>query len=198
MFPFAALSFVFGINNSGKGTLMNFHRTVIATGFALLLAVPATTALAQQVQKVSFKTPAANTKYTQQHSLDVGDVPGHQIRIYELHRTYPNDPPVIGGLKLKESWGRNISDYTDSNGPGVVYTTYVMENGDKFSMRGSLVATSSTNPDGSKKSSATTVGTITGGTVKFTGMTGIIRTVTAFDIKAGINEGTVEIEYTIK
>ena len=167
--------------------------------FAAITLVAATaSAIAQQAQKVSFKNPAANSKYTQQHVLDVGDVPGHQVRIYELHRTYPNDPPIINGVKLKESWGRNFSDYTDNNGPGIVYTTYIMENGDKIFMRGSLVATSSAGPDGSKKNTATTAGTITGGTGKFGGISGIFRTVTIFDAKAGINEGTTELEYTIK
>ena len=39
-------------------------------------------------QKISFKVPASNTKYRQQHVLDVGDVPGHQIRVFEIHRTF--------------------------------------------------------------------------------------------------------------
>ena len=125
-------------------------------------------------------------------------VPGHQVRIYELHRTFPTDAPVINGVKVKETWGRNISDYTDNNGPGIVYTIYFMENGDKIFTRGNLVASSSTNPDGTKKNTATTVATITGGTGKFAGMSGIVRTVTLFDSKAGINEGTTDIEYTVK
>jgi hypothetical protein len=176
---------------------MKWRRT-ISTLPALLMLCSFTSveALAQQMQRVSFKTLAENTKYTQEHTLDVGDVPGHQVRIYEFHRTFPSDPPVINGIKVKESWGRNISDYTDLNGPGTVYTVYVMENGDKFFIRGSLVAQSSWNSDGSRQTTATAVGNITGGTGKLVGMTGMFRTVTIFDPKAGLNEGTVEIEYT--
>jgi hypothetical protein len=37
----------------------------------------------------------------------------------------------------------------------------------------------------------------TGGTGKFSGMQGIIRTVNIADPKAGVNEGQTEIEYTI-
>jgi len=40
----------------------------------------------------------AKSTYTQQHTLDVGDIPGHQIRIHEVHRTYPNDKPNCGSL----------------------------------------------------------------------------------------------------
>jgi hypothetical protein len=40
---------------------------------------------AQEKCKIKWENPAANSNYTEQHVIDVGDVPGHQIRIYELH-----------------------------------------------------------------------------------------------------------------
>ena len=40
-----------------------------------------------------------DTKYTQQFALDVGDISGHQIRIYELRRVYPNDKPNCEGAE---------------------------------------------------------------------------------------------------
>jgi hypothetical protein len=46
---------------------------VAAVGLAFVL--PTQGALAQEKQRVSFKVSAANTKYTQQHAIDVGDVP---------------------------------------------------------------------------------------------------------------------------
>ena len=98
--------------------------------------------LAQQKQQLSFKTSAENTKYTQQHLIDVGDVPGHQVRVYELHCTFPNNAPVMNGVAIKEQWTRAISDYTDNNGPGTTYGVYVLENGDKFFTRSVLVAQS--------------------------------------------------------
>ena len=117
---------------------MNRRTTPTLATIALLcvaVAVPAGDALAQQMQRVSFKTSAANSKYTQQHVIDVGDVPGHQVRVFELHRTYPNDAPMINGVRLVESWARGLSDYTDTNGPNTGYTVYVMEGGDKFFVR---------------------------------------------------------------
>ena len=159
----------------------------------LVVALPTDNVLAQQKQQLSFKTSAENTKYTQQHLIDVGDVPGHQVRVYELHCTFPNNAPVMNGVAIKEQWTRAISDYTDNNGPGTTYGVYVLENGDKFFTRSVLVAQST----GSGKLTATTVGQITGGTGKFAGIQGIVRTVNTADPKAGVNEGQTDIEYTI-
>jgi hypothetical protein len=148
-------------------------------------------ALAQQKQTIAIKSSAANTKYTQQHAIDVGDVPGHQVRVYEFVRTYPTDPPMINGLKLRESWTRATSDYTDGTGSGTVYIIYVFENDDKIFARGTLV----TQNTGTGKLTSATAGTITGGTGKFSGIQGLVRTSTSSDPKVGFNEGQTEMEY---
>ena|ERR1700730_2347199 len=83
---------------------------------ALLSLAVALPAFAQQKQHISYKVSAENSKYTQQHVIDVGDVPGHQVRVYEIYRSFPNNAPVINGLKVKETWTRATSDYTDGNG----------------------------------------------------------------------------------
>src|SRR3954452_5739180 len=93
---------------------------------SLAIALPFLDAGAQQKQRVTYKTPAEGTKYTQQHAIDVGDVPGHQVRIYELHRTFPNGGPVINDTKVKEVFSRNTSDYVDGTGPGTFYSVYVL------------------------------------------------------------------------
>jgi hypothetical protein len=130
------------------------NKTAIAL-LALAVALPASQSAAQQMQRVAYKSPAANTKYTQQHFVEVGDVAGHQVRVNEIHRTFPNDPPVVNGLKLKEQWSRGITDYTDTNGTGTSYNIFIMENGDKFFMRATNVAQNTMNPDGSKKAVST-------------------------------------------
>jgi hypothetical protein len=170
---------------------------ISAALFALAVAVPAGQLAAQQVQRVSYKTLAANTKYTQQHFVDVGDVPGHQVRVLEIHRVFPNDPPVINGIKLKEQWTRGVSDYIDTNGTATNYNIFVLENGDKFFVRTTVLAQNNIKPDGSKQSVATSTGFITGGTGKLAGITGFVRSVNVFDPKAGLNEGQTEIEYSI-
>jgi hypothetical protein len=162
---------------------------VMTLGFGL----PIGNAIAQQLQHVSYKTSADNTKYTQQHIIDVGDVPGHQVRIFEIHRTYPNNAPVINGMKLVEQWTRAMSDFTDNNGPATNYGIYVLENGDKFFVRSALVSQST----GGGKLSNMTAGPITGGTGKLAGIHGTVRTSGTAEPKAGINETQTDIEYSI-
>jgi hypothetical protein len=173
---------------------MNRQATFALTVMAFLggaVALPASDALAQQKQQVSFKTPAANTKYIQQTSIDVGDVTGHQVRVFELHRTYPSDAPVINGLKLTEMWTRGVTDLIDGTGSSVNYSVYMLENGDKFFSRTALVAQSL----GSGKFTTTSAGTITGGTGKLAGIQGTLRTTGTAQPTAGVNENQTDIEY---
>src|SRR5438046_2650172 len=64
------------------------------------IAVITVPVVAQTKRPIAYNSLAANSKFTQQHALDVGDVPGHQVRIYEHHRTYPTDPPVFDGVHV--------------------------------------------------------------------------------------------------
>jgi hypothetical protein len=173
---------------------MNRRSALILTSTALLfLAAGLLTgdALAQQQQKVSYKVPAENTKYTQQLTIPVGDIPGHEIRISEIHRTFPTNAPVINGIRLKEILSQSATDWIDLNGPTNTYNTYI--NGDKFFSRTDTLGQNT----GGKRAN-TTVGAITGGTGKFTGMKGTIRGSSTSDPKAGLNETQVEIEYWIE
>jgi hypothetical protein len=167
-----------------------------ATLFAALVAVSAASgALAQEKYKYSFKAPDGVTKYTKQHTLDVGDVPGHQIRVAETHTVYTGDAPVYAGVKVKEAWGRLTSDYVDGSGHAVNYAVAVMENGDKVFSRTQLLLQSSTGADGVRKNAFTTVTTITGGTGKFVGIRGSLRGQGATDFKTGTSNNLTEGEY---
>jgi hypothetical protein len=151
---------------------------------------------AQERQSDSFKTSGENAKYAQQFFIDVGDVPGHQVRVFELHWTFPSNPPAtINGMKLTDAWGRGTTDYTDGNGPGAAYLVYVLENGDKFFARLNLIAQRSSE---SGKSTGTNVGAITGGTGKFSGIRGVVRQLVTFDPKTGFNEAQWDIEYRME
>ena len=119
-------------------------------------------------------------------------MPNHVVRAYEVHFTFPNDAPVINGLKVVEAWARAISDYTDGNGSNTVYNVVVMENGDKFFTRLTGIAWKTT-----EKLAATQVGYITGGTGKLAGMQGSVRIVSNFEFKAGFNESQFDIDYSV-
>ena len=98
---------------------MNRRTTLTLTTVALLclaVALPANNSLAQQKQQVSFRATAENTKVTQQQNLDAGDVPGHIVRTYEVHRTFSGNAPVINGIKLVEAWERGLTDLIEGNG----------------------------------------------------------------------------------
>jgi hypothetical protein len=159
---------------------------------AAVLILLANESIAQERQRVTFATSREHTNYTQQHLIEIGDVPGHQVRVFEIHRTFPKDAPTIGGLVLKEQWSRGVSDYIDNTGTGNFYGVYVLENGDSFLTHSTTVA----HKAGSGLS-AVTAGRIIGGTGKFENMRGEIRMVLTADPEAGINGGTTTIDYTL-
>jgi hypothetical protein len=165
--------------------------STVATLLLAAIALPTGNAMAQEKQHVSYKSPAENAKYTQQTILDVGDAPGHQVRLFEIHRTYPANQPVVAGLKLVEQWTRGSSDYVDNNGTSVTYGVYVFDNGDKFFTRSSLVAQS----PGPGKLNNLVVGNITGGTGKLAAIQGVVRSTGSAEPKAGVNENQTDIDY---
>ena len=83
--------------------------------------------------------------------MDVGDVT-HQIRIFELHTTFPDDKANCEGLETELLSGHFFTDYVDRNGTlhGYAVTTY--ENGDKIFGVTDGISQTVTNADGSKSS----------------------------------------------
>ena len=182
-------------------------KTLHFTGISLLLAMTLGVTLplfsisagwAQQKQKISYKLPAELSKFTQQHVIDVGDVPGHQVRIFEVHRTYPKDLLVVDGVRVVEEWLRGYSDYIDTNGPGWGYGIYSLENGDKIFHRVHGTSQSIVKPDGSKKNTFAGVITLAGGTGKFRGILGTLRHTAIFDPIAVVIEAQGEGEFWIE
>ncbi len=149
----------------------------------------------QEKHMVSYRVPAANAKYTKQLAINVGDVPGHEVRVFELERTFPTDPPMFDGVKAVESWTRATTDFTGGNGRVAGYTVWVLANGDTiFSQLDGTIQTMP-NPDGSRRNVSTQVIRLTGGTGRFAKIRGIVRATSIFDPKAGRNEYQGEGEY---
>jgi hypothetical protein len=157
---------------------------------ALVLCI-ASDAFAQQKQKVSFTANAKDSKYTQRLLIEVGDEVGHQVGSFEIHRQYGADAPAINGVKIKESWARGYADYIQNTGVSVNYTTYVMDNGDKFYVMSKTMGQA----DGSGKRKTTGIGEIRGGTGKMANLRGVVRSTGASDGKTNYNETQTEIEY---
>jgi hypothetical protein len=165
-------------------------RTAISCAAALAFC-SAPGAWAQEKQRISYKVTAESAKYPQRHTLDVGDGPGHQLSLYEIHRTFPANAPMIKGVRIKEIWTRGYGDYVDNNGASHNYSVYVLENGDRFFTR----ATTMGQANSAGRRTTSSVGEITGGTGKLVGMRGMFRATGASEGKAGINETQAEIEY---
>ena len=166
--------------------------SAISCATALVLC-SASSAWAQEKQKVSYKVTAENSKYTQRNTIDVGDESGHQLTLFEIHRTFPGNAPVISGVKLKETFTRGYADYVNSNGLSVNYTVYTLDNGDKFYTHSSTMGQA----DAAGKRTTVGVGQILGGTGKFAAMKGLVRSTGVSDGKANFNETQTEIEFWI-
>jgi hypothetical protein len=154
---------------------------------------------AQQKHKRTYKQLGQNSKYTDQHTIDVGDIPGHQIRVALLHRAQPADNPLkYEGIAVKEAWEHIFSDYINWNGYHWGYTVTIMENGDKIYSR--FDGTTHTTPvtKGGAKGTFHGTTTITGGTGKFKGIRGTINYNGIFDTTTFFNENTLEEEYWIE
>ena len=86
---------------------------MLAAGSVLLAA--STSGWAQQKQKYVYKGTPGITKYVEQHAIDVGDVPGHQVRVARLQTKYGDDSPAYDGVKVVESSASLSSDYIDGS-----------------------------------------------------------------------------------
>jgi hypothetical protein len=169
------------------------NRLTVAALLCFAAAFSAGKGFAQEKQQVSFKVPAEISKYVVSQNVEVKDLPNHIVRIYELHRTFPNaSAPIINGLKIVEEWDSGTGDRIDGNGSDNGYSVYVMENGDKLFTRceGHVAGIAGKGTD-------TLSGRITGGTGKLLGIQGTLRTVANFDLAAGSNETQTTIEYSI-
>jgi hypothetical protein len=171
--------------------------SVIAACAGLML-MPASEGWAQEKCKQSGKWLAQDSKYTQQHVIDVGDVPGHQVRLFELHRTPSNSKPNCEGLTIVEGFSRGYSDYTNINGRAWGYGMNVMDNGDKIFTQWSGTTQTIFSSDGSKKTTYSGITTYTGGTGKYRGIHGMTRDSSNFNPTTGFNETQWEEEYWIE
>ena len=176
--------------------IFTFHavRTVFAIASPLLIWPAAISAQQAQMEKYVAKGTAP-TKYVEQHTIDVGDLPGHQIRVARLQTTFADEAPEFSGIKMKESTASLSSDYINGSGRFQSYTVVLMANGDKVFERGEGVSRTTVAADGSKKTSYSQVITLIGGTGKFSAIRGTLRQAGATDFKVGTSENTTEGEY---
>lgn len=142
---------------------------------ALLLAgtcasLSANEAIAQQKHTIT-RPATSNSQYLQEHAIDVDDMPGHQVRVYEIKYQFPSRDLAFGGVIVTQSITRGMSDYVGANGPFTTYTVYTLEDGNKIFSR--ATGTSQAEADGTRH--FTFVENYVGGTGKFKGIRGQMR-----------------------
>lgn len=169
----------------------------VAVGALLLFAVFAagSPGYAQEKQRTTWKVAEANSTYTQRLNIEVGDVPGHVIRIYEIRRTFSDPAPEFGGVKATELWDRGQANYVDLNGPSWGYSVFLMSNGDKVFAKFNGAVKTAVDASGKKQTTYSGTTVLTGGTGKFKGIRGVFHEIDHVDIAAGISETRGDGEY---
>jgi hypothetical protein len=147
----------------------------------LTIGLPLNPTSAQEKHKYSFVSPPGVSTYTQQHEIEVGDVPGHKVRIYEVR-----------AKSSRAGRGQCPTSPTAADGRGA------MASGDKIFSRFETLVQTVVKGDGSRMSSYTTVTTLTGGTGKFTTIRGTLRGGGATDFKIGLSGVKTEGEYWLE
>lgn len=173
-------------------------RNSIACLAAVLAFAGVPDALAQDICKRTIDLNSAVSEYTEQHVLDVGDLAGHQIRIFELHRTFPDIESNCEDLKQTASVSYGYSDYINRSGRAWGYSVDTFENGDKIYSSFSGTSHTEINEDGVLRSTYTGTTTYTGGTGIYQGIRGNSRAKIIFDLEANLNVGEFEMEYWLE
>ena len=168
----------------------------IALGAVLCVSMAtAADVAAQEKHKYFFKPPPGTTRYTETHLMDVGDVPGHQMRMAEIQTKYSGEAPSYDGVKVVSIRTVLVSDYTDGTGRAFSYGVQTLETGDKVYLRTEILSHSSTGADGKRVTSYSSVATLAGGTGRFKGIRGALRSTGGTDLKTGTSGVHVEGEY---
>ena len=170
-------------------------RTHFAWAALAAMVIGAGSAHAQDKHKYFFKAPPGTTKFAQTHVMDVGDVPGHQMRMVEIQTRYQDVAPDFGGTKVREIRGVLVSDYTAGTGNAVLHSVRTLENGDKVFARSDLMARTTVDEDGGRKTSFSMVEKLSGGTGKFKGIRGTLWTTGFSDLKTKTSGTQTEGEY---
>ena len=174
---------------------MRLIATLAAMFAAVVVGSVVSPTSAQEKHSYSFVTPPGVAVYTQQHEIEVGDVPGHRVRVYEIRTKYGDEAPRYAGVRVVETWTRAISDYTNGSGRASGYSISILETGEKVFSRSETLTHAVVASDGSRQGSYTSVATLTGGTGKFSTIRGTLRSAGGGDFKVGLSNVKTEGEY---
>jgi hypothetical protein len=147
------------------------RRIRLSTLLVALIGATALGATTQAWAQEKYTIPRMSegpNEYVDEHAIDVGDQPGHQVRIYQIRMEYPKRDLVFGGVVVKERIMTDFTDFINQSGAFIGYSVYTLEDGNKVFSR----FTGTTQSDGSGGRKFVFVENFTGGTGKFKGMRG--------------------------
>jgi hypothetical protein len=152
---------------------------------------------AQQKYQYSHSAPPASSRYVQRNKIDVGDLPGHEIVVVEIQRTFTGDHPVVMGVKVLETWSYGFTDQINGVGRSEGYNTWMLEDGSKIfsEYHGSVYAELSST--GSRRGTYHGAARFVGGTGKFAAIRGTLTDDVEYDTdpKTGYNRPSSRGEY---
>src|SRR2546425_8777226 len=106
--------------------------TGLAVALGGFIVLASGTSFAQEKHKISWSAKPENTKTTFRHRLEIPDMLGHYIVMFEIRRTWPDGGgPVVEGRKVVESIGWGTFDGVAGNGLDRGYSVWRFENGDQ-------------------------------------------------------------------
>lgn len=160
-----------------------FCRTLhLAVGSVALCLVLNGPAQAQEKRSLSVTNEGATGKYIQQLTLDAGDVQGHQVRAYEIQRTYAADSgPIVDGERVVEVWTRGTSDLSNGVGPAYSYTTWNTDKGSRIYLQSIGTTESKSTEGGFRRGTFQGMSKIVGGTGRFAKIRGVLVDKASFD-----------------
>jgi len=132
-----------------------------------------------------------------EHIIDAGDAPGHQLRIVEIEKTCSRNHPKVRGVNITKVRQWAFTNYTNGIGPVIFYETWSDDNGNMFFLEGTSETESRITATGSRRGTSHGSGRITGGTGQFTSIQGGLVGHTEFDSDPdnGYNRNTSRLEY---
>lgn len=176
---------------------MRVNALVFTVQIGALLLLAHGDVLAQQRFPIETTGEGIKSRYVQQHTIEVGDVPGHQIRVQEAHRTNLGSAHVIDGIKITDVWVRGMSDYTNGVGPAWGYVVWAMEDGNKIFVNYTGTSESKATSSGSRRGTYHGISRLIGGTGRFAKIRGQTVDVAEFDTDPanGYNRASGKGEY---
>ena len=153
---------------------------------------------AQEKHPISISSEGAKTRFIQQLAIDVDDLTGHQVRVFENHRIYAADKQAtVAGEHIVESFGRGLSNYVSGIGPVFGYITLVTDKGNKIFVEFSGTSLTRPSESGSKRGTYNGTAQFRGGTGPFSNIRGYLVDSTKYDTdpKTGYNVGEFSGEY---